>query len=254
MKKQLLLIDVQNDFVNPNGSLFVPGADEDAKRTAQFIVENIEEIDHIALTIDDHNTSHVSLDTAWKNVDPFTSISLEDYLKGKYTIRDDARKGKILQYLETLKLNKKPNLTVWPAHCLVGSWGQCIDRNVFNAVLEWEKHNNLKAKFFRKGQDDNTDQYSLFSSESSTGIDTKLAFKFYNMKNLFIAGQEKYICVGSSIIDIVKCMGDGSNITLLNNCTSSIGATDDIYRERVKNLENAIKEFGISVKTTKEIK
>ena len=39
-KNALLLIDVQNDFCDPNGALFVPGAEEDSKRTAEFI-ENI---------------------------------------------------------------------------------------------------------------------------------------------------------------------------------------------------------------------
>jgi len=34
MNVHLLIIDPQNDFSNPQGSLFVPGADDDMKRLA----------------------------------------------------------------------------------------------------------------------------------------------------------------------------------------------------------------------------
>lgn len=37
MNVHLLVIDPQNDFCDPNGSLFVPGADEDMKRLGGFI-------------------------------------------------------------------------------------------------------------------------------------------------------------------------------------------------------------------------
>ena len=37
MKIHLLVIDPQNDFCDPNGSLFVPGADEDIKRLAEMV-------------------------------------------------------------------------------------------------------------------------------------------------------------------------------------------------------------------------
>ena len=35
---QLLIIDPQNDFCDPNGALFVPGADEDMKRLASMVM------------------------------------------------------------------------------------------------------------------------------------------------------------------------------------------------------------------------
>lgn len=38
-KNALLIIDAQYDFCNPNGSLFVPGAVEDNKRLANFILK-----------------------------------------------------------------------------------------------------------------------------------------------------------------------------------------------------------------------
>ena len=35
----LLAIDPQNDFCDPSGSLYVPGADEDTKRLAGFVTK-----------------------------------------------------------------------------------------------------------------------------------------------------------------------------------------------------------------------
>ena len=37
MNIQLLVIDPQNDFCHPDGSLFVPGADDDVERLAAFV-------------------------------------------------------------------------------------------------------------------------------------------------------------------------------------------------------------------------
>lgn len=51
----MLIIDPQMDFHPPNGTLGVPGAQEDSERTAAFIREHIDEIDDIFVTLDSHH-------------------------------------------------------------------------------------------------------------------------------------------------------------------------------------------------------
>lgn len=51
----LLIIDPQLDFHPPNGTLAVPGAEEDSARTARFIREHMDEIDEIYVTLDSHH-------------------------------------------------------------------------------------------------------------------------------------------------------------------------------------------------------
>ncbi len=53
-KNVLLIIDPQIDF-HVGGSLAVPGAEEDSKRTAKFIIDNMSSIDDIYVTMDSHH-------------------------------------------------------------------------------------------------------------------------------------------------------------------------------------------------------
>ena len=55
----LLVIDPQVDF-HPGGSLAIPTANEDAKRTADFIRKHINEIDEVYVTLDTHQHFHIA--------------------------------------------------------------------------------------------------------------------------------------------------------------------------------------------------
>ena len=50
----LVLVDMQIDFCHEKGSLFVPGAVEDLKRTIEFIYINAGRITNITCSLDSH--------------------------------------------------------------------------------------------------------------------------------------------------------------------------------------------------------
>ena len=50
MNVQLLTIDPQNDFCDPNGSLFVQGANDDMKRLSAMINRLVGKLDDIHVT------------------------------------------------------------------------------------------------------------------------------------------------------------------------------------------------------------
>ena len=52
MKTVLLVVDMQNDFCLPSGSLYVPGAEKDVERLSRLIKEKMTVIDKIILTAD----------------------------------------------------------------------------------------------------------------------------------------------------------------------------------------------------------
>ena len=56
----LLIIDPQNDFVDPRGSLSVAGADQDAKRLAHLIKQLGPEISSISISLDSHQRYDIS--------------------------------------------------------------------------------------------------------------------------------------------------------------------------------------------------
>lgn len=91
----LLLIDIQNDF-HPGGSLAIPTANDDAKRTSSFIRKHSSSISRIVCTLDSHQRLHIAHPVFWKNEkgehpNPFTLISMEDVQSGKWIPRSDLK-------------------------------------------------------------------------------------------------------------------------------------------------------------------
>jgi nicotinamidase/pyrazinamidase len=92
----LLLIDCQKDF-HPGGSLAVPNADKDAERITNFIRQNTSSIHRIVATMDSHHPLHIAKPFFWSdgvtgNVpSPFTVISMEDIVGGKWIPREDIK-------------------------------------------------------------------------------------------------------------------------------------------------------------------
>lgn len=91
----LLLIDVQNDF-HPGGSLAIPSAGADARRTAAFIRKHSSSISRIVATMDSHHKLHIAHPCFWTDADgahpaPFTIISMEDVINGKWIPRGDIK-------------------------------------------------------------------------------------------------------------------------------------------------------------------
>ncbi len=55
MNLQFLITDPQNDFANPTGNLFVPGADKDSERLTAMLKRHTSQIDEIHITLDTHH-------------------------------------------------------------------------------------------------------------------------------------------------------------------------------------------------------
>ena len=89
MKKQIavLIIDPQNDFCHPEGSLFVEGSIEDNERLSKWIVDNKDEINYIGCTLDSHQLIDIAHPRYWvdkngNNPGAFTVISASDVENG----------------------------------------------------------------------------------------------------------------------------------------------------------------------------
>ena len=116
MSNALLIIDPQNDFSHPNGSLYVPGAKEDCGRLAEFIEKNSDKINSIQITLDSHPSYHIAHPYFWvdengNNPAPYTIITHLDYVKGLYKPVDSNLDKKVEEYILSLeeKLQKEPN-------------------------------------------------------------------------------------------------------------------------------------------------
>jgi len=77
METNLLVIDMQNDFVHPQGALSIPGAMKDAANVASLIKLKKHKIGNIFVTLDRHHQWDVGHPTFWIDKDgnrpqPFT--------------------------------------------------------------------------------------------------------------------------------------------------------------------------------------
>jgi nicotinamidase-related amidase len=59
-KRTLVIVDFQNDFCNPNGSLYVNGAEEAKANIIKYLDENKDNIDNVILTRDWHRVDDKS--------------------------------------------------------------------------------------------------------------------------------------------------------------------------------------------------
>ena len=207
MKRLLLIIDPQNDFVDSKGSLYVPGAEKGIDAISRFIKENGEDIDSIAITQDTHKRYHIAHPAFWyPRPEPFTQISAEDYRDGVYSaIMYPSKEDKpydpfILQYLESLP----GPLTIWPEHCLEGSWGWAFPDVLVDALHSWEIQLSLKSfKIYQKGMWNNMEAFSLFTA-------TQLGYRpyadldvFADYDEIIVCGFAKDVCVANTVRDML---------------------------------------------------
>ena len=157
----LILIDIQNDFLS--GTLTVP----DGLKILPRITLLSQEFSNIILTQDWHGENHKSFASSHDDKKPFDVI---DMPYGKQTL--------------------------WPSHCVAGSWGSEIHLN--------DKILNKSQMTIRKGYNDEEDSYSAFfgAAGTPTGLGGYMAERGF--KRAFFAGLALDYCVAYSAIDCAK--------------------------------------------------
>lgn len=224
----LLIIDPQNDFCDPKGSLQVQGAEGDMMVLARFIRKQEDEIGTIIVTLDQHKPLQIFHPLFWvgedgKHPKPFTTITLQDVQNGIWTPINSIDSSAVKAYLKSLKIRNKQTLTIWPFHCLIGSWGASVYSYLSEALIAWSKHNYTNIDWILKGSDVYSEQYSALKAESRVAV-----FNDFILPDpaepLYIAGEAFDFCVASTVKDIINNWRtrDKKDITILEDCTSSI--------------------------------
>lgn len=261
MKVQLLVIDPQKDFCDPNGSLSVKGADADMDRLAVMLKDRGHKFDDIHVTVDSHHLFDVAHPSYWvdsngKNPSPFTLISVDDVENGVWTPSVPSLYRRSLDYVKALATNNRYQLCVWPVHCQIGSEGHNVMPDLLDALSEWESKPRI-VDFVTKGSNPFTEHYSGVKAEvedpkdPSTQLNTRLIKSLQEADMIAVAGEALSHCLRCTVQDIADAFGDDSyvsKITLLTDASSSVGGFEQLGDDFVRDMTKR----GMKLSTTKD--
>lgn len=243
MNLQFLIIDPQNDFANPKGSLFVAGADQDSVRLAAMLKRHADKIDDIHVTLDTHHWVDIAhpifwMDSNGKHPQAFTQITEDDVLNGKWQTTHPAFQQRALEYVKFLKTNARYTLTIWPAHCLIGQWGNNVVAPIAEALNHWENRLAM-VDFVTKGSNMWTEHYSAVQADvpdpedPSTQLNTRLINTLQEADLIAFSGQALSHCVANTIRDIANNFGDEnvSKLVLIEDTTSPVTGFEDLAQQ-----------------------
>lgn len=263
MDVRVVVIDNQNDFCDPKGALYVPGADKDAERCAAMIRRLGKKIDGIHATLDSHSLIHIPhpiwwMDSNGNHPQPFTIITVEDVEDGRWMTYKSFLKKRSLDYLKALRDGGKYPHCIWPPHCLIGSWGHNIYPPLFDALLEWEGYFK-KVDYRVKGSNPFTEHFSALEAEvpdpsdPTTMLDTKpgsLIDLLANSNIVALTGQALSHCLANTVRSIVNNFGEENikKLYLIEDCTSSVPGFEHLGDDFV----NEMVSRGMNVTTSTE--
>lgn len=240
----LLIIDPHNDFVDPSGSLYIPGAEKGIENIVKLIRERSDLFTDIAVTMDTHHKYHIAHPAFWNpRPEPFTQISVED-LETKYAPVQD----EYLEYCRTYLKSLPGPLTIWPEHCLFGSKGWALPDNLISALHDWEieKNNGNPFMVYKKGQNPMFEAFSLFTPEPEHHFRPYANFvEFCSFDKIIVCGFAKDICVARTVQDMLSG-GEAwyrDKLVFFMDGMASI----DQNAETNKVFDDAIEHFGAQI-------
>jgi nicotinamidase-related amidase len=254
----LLIIDMQNDFCQPDGSLYVKGAEKDVSRLSKFIRKNSESIHNVIFTQDYHNVVDISHPVFWEDKHgnpppPFTEITVKQLLGGIWKPR--FQKEKAIDYVRKLEKNGEFHHTIWPEHCIIGSQGAAICDGVLEPVKDWARKGNF-YEVITKGTHPLTEHFGALKANvpvpgsPETNINTDLVNKLSSASRIYIAGEAKSHCVATTIRQIIHISGLARKLHIIEDCSTSIAGFEELA---VPVYEKALSEGAKLVTSTTQI-
>ncbi len=236
MNLQLLIIDPQNDFCDPGGALYVPGAEQDILRLTALLDRLRGELADIHVTLDSHHLVDIAHPLFWEDVHrvrpaPFSSISAEDLLRGRWMTALPAARERALSYLEALEAGGRYPHTIWPPHCLIGSPGHNVAAPLFAALGRWEEERFGVVDYVTKGSNLWTEHFSAVRAEvpdprdPDTQINARLIETLEQADLILLAGEAGSHCLAHTVRDIAAEFSDPSfvrKMVLLKDATSPV--------------------------------
>lgn len=256
----LLMIDVQVDFVHPDGALAVPGAVDDTRRLVDWIYHHAGEITTIGASLDSHLPFQIFHPAWW--IDPegehppaFTSITSADIQAGKWQALVMPEWS--LSYTQRLEEEAKKVLMIWPYHVLIGTPGQALVPALYEAISYHTAARQSQPDLMTKGTIPQTEHYSIMEPEVKVdlpggGVNTEFMDKLADYDLIYVAGQAKSHCVLASVASMMRYYPPEviSKIRLLTDTMSSVAHPEIDFDALADETFAQFQENGLRLTTT----
>jgi nicotinamidase/pyrazinamidase len=268
MNVHLLLIDPQNDFCdNPASALPVPGGNVAMQNIAAFIKNKGHKLEDIHVTLDSHRMIDIAHPAWWMNAKgdqpaPMTLISADDIKTGIWAPRNPAFRQRSLAYAETLEADSSYQICVWPAHCLIGTWGHNVHPSVNEALQDWSAKEFAMVDYVTKGSNPWTEHYGALQAEvpdpsdPSTSLNTAFLKVLGEADIVAVAGLAESHCVLATVKQIAENIGQEhiKKFHILQDCTVPVPAIPNgpNFPEIAKAFFREMEQKGMTLTTSQE--
>lgn len=246
----LVCIDVQRDFCDPNGSLFVKGGDEDAKRIAKLIERLTPKLEDVIVTMDSHKIIDIShpqwfQDEHGHAPKPLTMITAADLESGKWRTRQPSARSRTLRYLQALEATKRYPHVIWPEHCLIGDEGHNLHPAIAGAIHAWERKRYAVPTVVTKGSNPYTEHFSAVRAEvpdpedPSTQVNRGFIQMLEDADVVAWTGEALSHCLANTFRDAVDCFNDPKvteKMVLLTDATSNVPTFEHFGEQFIRDM------------------
>lgn len=261
----LLLVDPQVDFIHTDGSLSVPGAVEDTRRTIEWLYDHTGEVTTIAASFDTHTPMQIFYPGWWIAPDgsrpqPYTLITPQDVDSGRW--QPTVEKEWSVRYVHQLDEQAKKVLTIWPYHTMLGTPGHAMTPALYEAVAYHAAARQTAPEFLVKGTIPKTEHYSMLEPEVKVpeAPNGTLNMAFIELiagyDRVYIAGQAKSHCVLETTRSLVNHFAETRpdiirKWRVLMDCTSSV-VHPEVDFEAIANqaYDEFASDYGLELVTT----
>lgn len=263
-KRKIVLfgIDLQQDFMDTDeAALRVPGATDDAKRTAKLIQRMGGDIDDIRSTLDTHQQFAIFHPMFWvdkkgNHPNPFAVITQGDVEKGIWRTTIPTMQSIGLEYVTQLHTNGRYELRIWPYHCLVGTPGHNVEPSILSAYNNWEMKYKARVGYIMKGHNMYTEHYSAVQADvpnddPTTGMNTDLIMALQDFDEVWVVGQAGSHCVANTGRDVAREFGSDSvkKLVFLEDCMSPVQQCEQLQIDFL----NDMRKLGARITTSSQL-
>ncbi len=235
-KIALILVDYQHDFVDPTGTLYVPGAQEDVSRLLSWFYTNAARITSVYTSLDTHLPFQIFFSSWWKDPrtgehpQPFTPITTQDVNSGRWV--PVVQPTWSVRYVHLLAEKARKDLMIWPYHTMEGTEGHMLVAPISEAIAWHSTARATQPTYVVKGRTIRTEYYGIFGAEvpdpedPESGLNTTLLDAVMKHDKVYIAGEAKSHCVLETERQLITRFGNQPELLkrlhFLTDCTSSV--------------------------------